>query len=284
MKKPVRVLLWCLPWLLHSVSAHAWGLYTHVFFAQWLIWGVPLLDGELRRAVTRHPRLVLAGACLPDLALVGRLAGTRAFDRTHCWENARQMLAGAQDDEERALVVGFYSHLFADVVAHHHFVPAHERLWVDWPMVAHTISEWSMDAHVRPQVADTPAGLLHEGEAVIVRLVSRHFLLESDQARRSVRMLAHADRLLRGLRLPQWLYRAVMSADRRVPRRFDYFIAETGTRFADINRVFAGDMPSLDANGGCARAAQARLAQFSDQQIGLGQPLPSDCFYSSHPA
>ena len=85
MKKLIRLLLCGIPFLLQASNAHAWGLYTHVFLAQWLIWGVPLLNGELRRAVARYPKLVMAGACLPDLALVGRLAGTRAFEQTHCW-------------------------------------------------------------------------------------------------------------------------------------------------------------------------------------------------------
>ena len=65
-KQMRRMILLALPWLLQSTSAHAWGLYTHVFFAQWLVWGVPFLDGELRRAVARYPKLVMAGACLPD--------------------------------------------------------------------------------------------------------------------------------------------------------------------------------------------------------------------------
>ena len=283
MKKPFRMVLWCVPWLLHSASAHAWGLYTHVFFAQWLVWGVPLLDGELRRAVARHPRLVLAGACLPDLAIVGRLAGTRAFSNTHCWNNAARMLAEARDDEERALIVGFCSHLYADVVAHHHFVPAHERLWVDWPMVAHVVSEWAMDAHIRSQVAMTPASLLREAEGPASRFVSHHFGLNECVAMKSIRLLAGADRLLRAAGLPGWLYRAGMRADRRLLRRFDHFVAQTGRQFAGINRMLAGDVRLPDANGGCARAAQARLAQFSDLQIGLGQSLPSDCFHALHP-
>ncbi|MDR3390337.1 MAG: zinc dependent phospholipase C family protein [Sulfuriferula sp.] len=279
MKKLIRYLLWCTPLLLQSHDANAWGLYTHVYFAQWLLWGVPLLDGELRRAVGRYPKLVMAGACLPDLALVGRAVGTRAFDRTHDWEDAARMLRSAQNDAERALVVGYYSHLFADVVAHHHFVPAHERLWVDWPMLAHTVSEWSMDAHLSEHLLATPGQLLRDGEQEIVALVSRHFGLPHKQARTAVRVLARADQGLRWCRLPHVLYRNVMRMDKRVVRRFNYFISETSIRFGELNRVLAGDSPILDANGGCAKMAQQRLAQFSDHQIKRGQPLPDDCFY-----
>lgn len=56
-------LVWLAPLLLHSMDANAWGLLTHVYFAQWLVWTLPLLDPNLRRAVQRFPDLVLAGAC-----------------------------------------------------------------------------------------------------------------------------------------------------------------------------------------------------------------------------
>ena len=281
MKKSMRYLLWCVPLLLQANDANAWGLYTHVYFAQWLLWGVPLLDAELRRAVSRYPKLVMAGACLPDLAIVGRAVGTLAFERTHNWQDAARMLQSAENDAERALAVGYYSHLFADVVAHHHFVPAHERLWLDWPMLAHTVSEWAMDAHLSEHLLATPSQLLRAGELDIVPLVSRHFALPEKRARTAVRVLARADQGLRWCRLPQGLYRNVVRMDKRVVRRFNYFISETSSRFSELNRVLAGDSPILDANGGCAKMAQQRLAQFSDYQIKRGQPLPEDCFYGS---
>lgn len=281
MKKLLRYVLWCVPLLLQANDANAWGLYTHVYFAQWLLWGVPLLDSELRRAVSRYPKLVMAGACLPDLAIIGRVVGTQAFEQTHNWQDASRMLQSAQNDAERAIAVGYYSHLFADVVAHHHFVPAHERLWLDWPMLAHTVSEWAMDAHISEHLLATPNQLLRAGELDIVPFVSRHFALPEQQTRRAVRVLARADQGLRWCRLPQGLYRNVMRLDKRVVRRFNYFISETSSRFAELNRVLAGDSPILDANGGCVKMAQQRLAQFSDHQIKRGQPLPDDCFYGS---
>ncbi len=281
MKKTIRLLLWCLPWLVQSADAHAWGLYTHVYFAQWLVWGVPLLDGELRRAVSRYPRLVLAGACLPDLALIGGLVGTRAYDNTHCWENAATMLAQARHDEDQALIVGFYSHLYADVVAHHHFVPAHENLWVDWPMVAHLVAEWAMDAHIARHVMARPGELLTETRSQIVSLLMHHYDLPEKQVAASVVALARADGVLRNLYLPQCLYHGLMRIDRRLQHRFEHFVSETNTRLPGINRVLAGEIPLPDANGAPASITQARLAEFTRQQIRAGQPLPDDCHYSN---
>ena len=55
--------------LCFAPDAAAWGLQTHVFLAQWLLAAAPFADPQLRAAVLRLPRLVLAGACLPDLSL-----------------------------------------------------------------------------------------------------------------------------------------------------------------------------------------------------------------------
>ncbi|HEX9180778.1 MAG TPA: zinc dependent phospholipase C family protein, partial [Burkholderiales bacterium] len=137
MRKRLQPLLWVVPFLLTSADAWAWGLATHVYFAQLLLWSVPLLDRRFRGALARFPRLVLAGACLPDLALFGRRAGTAAFDGTHQWATADRLLHGSRDDAERALALGFASHLLVDVIAHNHFVPSHEAIWLNVPVLTH---------------------------------------------------------------------------------------------------------------------------------------------------
>ena len=71
--------------LLFAPDALAWGLQTHVFLAQWVLAAAPLADPRFRAAVTRLPRLVLAGACMPDLAIAGRLRGICTFRRSHQW-------------------------------------------------------------------------------------------------------------------------------------------------------------------------------------------------------
>lgn len=169
-------LLWSVPALLFAGDALAWGLYTHVYFAQLLVWAVPLLDPALRRAVRRFPQRLMAGACLPDLALVGATARTRAFDASHRWESAHALLDAARDDESRACAVGAMSHLWVDIIAHNHFVPAHEHMWWNVPMLTHAISEWAMDGHVarhlfRPQGAGR--GCARKGEAVAVKPIDR---------------------------------------------------------------------------------------------------------------
>jgi len=75
-----RCLWYALPLAMFAPDAYAWGLQTHLFFAQCAVFLVPFADRELRAAVSRFPRLVLAGACLPDLALAALFAaGARRF-------------------------------------------------------------------------------------------------------------------------------------------------------------------------------------------------------------
>ena len=95
-----RHLAWFIPLLLYSSDALAWGLYTHVYFAQQLLWAVPLADIRFRRAVRAFPGWVMAGACLPDLSLTGQHAGTHDFKQTHQWDTARRLLEQASCDEE----------------------------------------------------------------------------------------------------------------------------------------------------------------------------------------
>ena len=280
MNKAVRVLLWSIPLLSQSHDALAWGLYTHVFFAQWLVWGVPLLDPDLRRAALRYPRLVMAGACLPDLALVGKHVGTQAFNNTHDWDGALRMMREADSDVRRALALGYHSHLLVDVIAHHHFVPAHEHLWLNLQVLTHAASEWAMDAHIQPHLLATPATLLRDGEGEIGQHIARHFAVETATAQRALKLLARADGVLRGSRLPQLLYQGAARLDRRLPGRFDYFVAQTTRRLREINQIAQGISPLADANGGCPDIARDRLAYFTIGQIRRGQPLPGDCFYS----
>ena len=106
-KKQLTIkLLWGFPLLFYAIDANAWGLYTHLFFSQWLLLSTPLLDPKIQQAIKKFPKLVLAGACLPDLAVVAK-----AFNSTHQWHKAEQMMQNAVTDEEIAIAVGYSSHL-----------------------------------------------------------------------------------------------------------------------------------------------------------------------------
>ena len=90
---------WLIPLLFYSGDALVWGLYTHIYFAQLLLWAVPLTDPLLRRTVAAYPRLALAGACLPDLSLIGCHLGAAELNETHRWACVHQQLERARRDK-----------------------------------------------------------------------------------------------------------------------------------------------------------------------------------------
>ena len=193
---------------LFAPDAFAWGLQTHVFLAQWLLTAAPFADPQIRAAVGRFPRLVLAGACLPDLALAGRALRLCAFRRAHQWSTLRRLAATCWD-EERALAVGYASHLLADVVAHNHFVPEHERRILDVPHVTHAICEWAVDEHLRPALEAEPAALLREEPTTLTQAAARTFGCAPATADSAIRFLATAERALRWSRMPAICRRSV---------------------------------------------------------------------------
>jgi hypothetical protein len=270
-------LLWALPAVLFAGDALAWGLYTHVYFAQLLVWAVPLLDPALRRAVRRFPQRLMAGACLPDLALVGATARTRAFDASHRWESAHALLDAARDDESRACAVGAMSHLWVDIIAHNHFVPAHEHLWWNVPMLTHAVSEWAMDRHIARHLFRPPATLL-QADDWLVDYVACNFECTPGASRRAIRQLAGAERLLRQSRLPNVLHGMGRVLDCNLAARFDYYIQEVTLRLPQMNRVLAGEVPAWLADCPPVAVARERIAAHAPERVACRMPLPGDLF------
>lgn len=270
-------LWWSVPASLFAADALAWGLYTHVYFAQLLVWAVPLLDPDLRRAVRRFPQRLMAGACLPDLALVGATARTRAFDASHRWETAHALLDAARDDEARACAVGAMSHLWVDIIAHNHFVPAHEHLWWNVPMLTHVVSEWAMDRHIARHLFRPPAALLRD-DAWLVDYVAVNFECTAAVSRRAIHQLAGAESLLRNSRLPGMLHGIGRVLDRRLAARFDYYLQEVGARMPQINRVLAGEAPAWLADCPPVAVARERIAAHPRELVACRLPLPGDLF------
>ena len=196
-----RFFLYGLVGALFAPDALAWGLQTHVFLAQWLLAAAPFADPQIRGAVQRLPRLVLAGACLPDLALAGRALGLSAFRRAHQWSTLRR-LAAACWDEERAIAVGYASHLLADVVAHNRFVPEHERRILDVPHLTHAMCEWAMDERVKRALEVEPSALLADERATLIEAAARTFACPMASAGKAIRFLGRAEWMLRASRLP----------------------------------------------------------------------------------
>lgn len=242
--------------LLFSSDALAWGLQTHLFFAQQVLFAAPLLDPAFRRAALRLPRLLLAGACLPDLSLAGRALGTALFQSSHHWATLRRFSA-VTCDEERAIAVGYASHLVADVVAHNQFVPEHESRIGKYAYVTHALSEWAMDHHVRQAVFANVGDLLDAECATLSAVVARHLRCGEAMPRRAIVLLARADRLFRHSPIPRLCRSFVRRFDHHMALRFEAYVRETAAQFAHIGAVLDGAVPDAEAEPAAPTAIAA---------------------------
>lgn len=250
----IRFLLLAVPLAAFASDALAWGLQTHVFFSQGLLLALPFADPQLRAAVLRFPRLLLAGACLPDLALLGGALRTPVFRGTHAWQMLRRLTGSVRCDEDLAITCGYASHLLADVVAHHCFVPEHEQRIADVPHVTHAFAEWAMDEYVRAQAFAAPADLLDAERPALADFVGRVARCAAPEAARAIDLLSRGDRLLRGAGLPRICRRIGRRLDRAIAPRFDAYLRETTQRLRGIGRLLDGAEPAWDAEGAAGPA------------------------------
>lgn len=237
----IKKYYWWLPCCIYSTDTYAWGLVTHLYFAQSLLWAMPLLDPRLQNAIRRFPELVMAGACLPDLAII-----SHRFRHTHLWENAHHLLQVAKTEEETAIAIGYASHLYIDVIAHHHFVPAHEAMWSKSTMLTHIASEWAMDAYLAPLMNTSPRRLLSQHQTIISKFISPHFRCSESVTNIALKRLARGDGILRLIKLPHIIYGLVRLLDKRIGKHFIYYVAKTQVAVGDIGEVLDGKKPVLE--------------------------------------
>ncbi len=252
MKKQLYKLCWILPFALYTADANAWGLMTHLYFAHSLLWAMPALDPRLRRAVQNFPDLVMAGACLPDLAIV-----SKHFKSSHDWQHAHNLLDHAETEEELAIAIGYASHLYVDVIAHNHFVPAHEEMWTDNGMLAHIASEWAMDAHLQPLIHTSPTKLINKHKRMLCDFIHSEFSCSFNDTKRALTNLSFWDGVLRAAMVPHVIYLSIRVVDRRVFKHFVYYISKTQTAISDIGVVLSGQKP----------AWKAELLHLSDSEL-----------------
>ena len=244
-------ILWFLPLSLMAMDANAWGLYTHIYFAQWLLMATPLLDPKLHGVIKKFPTLVMAGACLPDLAII-----SKSFNTTHQWQKAEWMMTNASTDEELAIAIGYTSHLFVDVVAHNHFVPAFEAKWkrIPWlnkSVITHIASEWAMDAHIAKHIDYTPNQLIRLHVHQLSDFVAPCFSgpdasLSPAQATKHLRLLAWADYALRRSFLSQAVLLLAKLKDKRFMVSLEYYLSKTKHALAHFDQSVKGNRPQWE--------------------------------------
>ena len=257
--RAMRLACQCLPLALFSGDALAWGLQTHLFFAQYALAALPFADPGLRAAAARLPRMVLAGACLPDLGIVGKLLGTPAFQRSHLWSTLRRVATAPRSEAEQALAIGYASHLLSDVIAHNHFVPEYERRIGSAAMIAHLGAEWAMDQHLRTQLRFHAGELLREHAREATEFVCRALPCSRELATHALGVLARGEALLRASPLPA-ACRALFRT-----KGFDDYVERTLHTLGALQLALAGgfeDWSGSDPEGsGGDQAAQGSPGQ-----------------------
>lgn len=246
------LLAYALPLLLFAPDAWAWGLQTHLFFAQSAIVLVPFADRRLRAAIARFPELLRAGACLPDLFLAGKALGTPAFSRAHRWSTLRRLAAVPERESDLALAAGYASHLVTDVVAHNFFVPELESRLVRIPHATHALAEWAMDHHLRGAMDTQPQELLAANHSIVAAFVARGFRCNQALAARAVRLLGGADGLLRRSPLPRVCRRVLTLFVRALPDHFDAYVRRAQAALPGIEAALVGEFSDgmgLDPEG-----------------------------------
>ena len=238
--------------LLYAPDASAWGLQTHVFLAHYSLAAVPLADPAWRAAAHALPRLVLAGACLPDLAIVGRFfLHSPAFCRSHLWATLRRIAASPRSDYDRALALGYATHLVSDVVAHNDFVPEHEARIGRTAMIGHLVSEWAMDDWLRQGLL--PADALEEAGEHAVQFVARAFRCNEPFARRALGVLMRGERVLRASPAPAMCRTVLGWVVPLLERHFGLYLGRTTRVLGAVETALAGgfeDWSGLDPEGG----------------------------------
>jgi Zinc dependent phospholipase C len=270
MKKVLRTLLWITPFIFFAQDANAWGLVTHTYFAQSLLWSLPLLDPRLKRAIENFPSLMMAGACIPDLAII-----SRKFSNTHDWQHVHQLLEKSETDEELAIAIGYASHLYVDVIAHNHFVPAHEEMWTDKGMISHIISEWAMDGHLSVLMDEVPGTILINHANPLANFIGKHFEHDPEETKKVILRLAYFDHLLRFSKIPSLLFHISKILDQRIKWHFIYYLAKTQTAIADIGHVLSGHTPHWKAELNNLDEHQLNLRRLEClEELALKHPQP----------
>lgn len=282
MKKHMHIrMLWMIAFSLDALDAHAWGLYTHIYFSQHLLLCIPpLLDKRVRLAIQQFPHLVLAGACLPDLAVI-----SRSFSTSHQWHVSEQMLENAESEEELAIAVGYASHLFVDVVAHNHFVPAHEAKWLSRTIVTHVASEWAMDGHVSQHVRHSPYKLINMHLDELTEFATKAFGVHAKEARIQLRKLSILDRLLRFSRISNVLLWLIRQRDMELVKNLGYYLNKTEHALSHFHITLNGQRPHWEPELGNLTAAELsawRTQCLGDLRIRVSTPI--DHYFSNSPA
>ena len=108
-------------WLV-AEPAFAWGATTHLMLAEHVLLNRAVLPAALGHLLGQYPAFYAYGNIIADLIL-GKRFRIPYHDHSHNWQVGYKLLDEAPTPELKAAMWGYLSHLAADVVAHHVYIP-----------------------------------------------------------------------------------------------------------------------------------------------------------------
>lgn len=161
----------------------------------------------------------------------------------------RVLIKSAKSEQEIAIAIGYSSHLFVDVIAHNHFVPAHEAKWsnIKWvnkSIVTHISSEWAMDAHIAKHIPHCPHHLILKHIEVLSAFLAPCFEVSPQLAKNKLRQLAWADGLLRASGLSSIILWVLKIRDAEFVKNLNYYLTHTSQALLHFDKSLLGKRPN----------------------------------------
>ena len=131
---------------LFPADAWAFGPATHCYIGSHLLGALHLIPDSFAAILRAHPQSFLYGSMAADISLAKKYVP--AGRHCHFWHVGEEIFERAQNDQMRAVGLGYLSHLAADTVAHNYFVPRQLLVTSSTKALGHSYWEHRMDAHL----------------------------------------------------------------------------------------------------------------------------------------
>ncbi|MFQ5889261.1 MAG: zinc dependent phospholipase C family protein [Gemmatimonadota bacterium] len=144
------VVLAALLLLVSPETALAWGPATHMHISVEVLRSLNLFPRQIAGLLAAYPIDFLYGSLAADISMAKKYAPVGRH--CHHWHVAREIYGAAGEDPKlRASMIGYLTHLAADVLAHNSFVPRLLLLTSSTRALGHSYWEHRMDADVGSQ-------------------------------------------------------------------------------------------------------------------------------------
>lgn len=159
---------------LWPADAYAWGPYAHLDFGHQVLKNLGLLPAHMRTLLQAFPFDYLYGCIYADV-IIGK---NRATFAKHChnWKVAFDIFHHAETLRQRAFMLGYLSHLAADIIAHNYFVPF--KIVESWPtrFLKHLYWELRYDQKLFSKVEDVAKKVAKQDMTENQEFLSQHLV------------------------------------------------------------------------------------------------------------